>query len=81
MRLLKLAVCALLMAAALFAQGDRGTLTGTIIDPGGAVVPNAPIVVRNAETGATYEIASTATGNYTLPGLPAALQSARRRLR
>ena len=71
MRLLKLVVCTLLLAAAAFAQGDRGTLTGTIIDPGGAVVSNAPIVVKNADTGATYEIASTATGNYTLPGLPA----------
>ncbi len=71
MRFFKLLTCVLMLAAVMFAQGDRGTITGTIIDPGGAVVPNAPIVVKNSETGATYQIASTTTGNYTLPGLPA----------
>jgi hypothetical protein len=54
-----------------FAQSDRGTLTGTISDPAGAVVPSAPIEVRNIETGTVYQAASTATGNYTLAQLPA----------
>jgi hypothetical protein len=56
---------------AAFAQSDRGTVTGTISDPAGAVVAGAGIQARNVETGSIYEGASSATGNYTLSQLPA----------
>ena len=36
----------LLSAVALFAQSDRGTITGTISDPAGAVVANAAIEAK-----------------------------------
>lgn len=55
----------------MFAQSDRGTITGTIADPAGAIVANAAIEARNTETGVSYPVASSATGNYTLPELPA----------
>src|SRR5215472_12959245 len=61
----------LVCASAMFAQSDRGTITGTISDPAGAVVANAAIEARNTETGAVYPVASSATGNYTLAELPA----------
>jgi len=64
--LLLLAVCVL----AAFAQTDRGAITGTVSDPGGAVVPNAPIEVKNTETGAVYQVATSDTGNYTLAQMP-----------
>ena len=54
----------------LFAQSDRGTITGAILDPAGAVVANAPIQVKNVETGAVYQAGSSATGNYTLAQIP-----------
>jgi hypothetical protein len=54
-----------------FAQGDRGTITGTVSDPAGAVVPNAPVQATHVETGTTYDAATTSTGNYTLSQLPA----------
>lgn len=54
-----------------FAQGDRGAITGTVSDPAGAVVPTAPVAARNTESGAQYETVTTATGNYTLASLPA----------
>ena len=57
-------------ATAAFAQSDRGTITGTISDPAGAVVASAAIEARNTETGATYPVASSATGNYTIAQLP-----------
>jgi Carboxypeptidase regulatory-like domain/TonB dependent receptor len=60
-----------LLCAAAFAQSDRGTITGTISDPAGAVVAAAPIEARSTETGATYQAASSGTGNYTLAQLPA----------
>ncbi len=71
MRSLLIAVgCLLLVATAAFAQSDRGTITGTISDPAGAVIPGATIEVKNIQTGAVYQAASTATGNYTLAQLP-----------
>src|SRR5579871_1591099 len=62
-------LCVFLCAGAL-AQSDRGTITGTIADPAGAIIANAPVEVRNAETGATYQVAASATGNYVVQ-LPA----------
>ena len=60
----------LLFTLTAYAQSDRGTITGAIADPGGAVVAEAAIEARNAETGALYRAASTTTGNYTLSQLP-----------
>lgn len=61
-----------LLAASLcaFAQSDRGTITGTISDPAGAVVANAPVQVKNVDNGIVYQGASSATGNYTISQLP-----------
>jgi hypothetical protein len=53
-----------------FAQSDRGTITGTIADPAGAVVANAAIEARHVVTGGVYRAQSTDTGNYTLSQLP-----------
>src|SRR6516225_6691435 len=57
----------------LWAQSDRGTITGTVLDPGAAAVPNATLKLTNSATGATYRTLSTGTGNYTLPSLPSGL--------
>src|SRR5436309_7828532 len=59
-----------LFACAAFAQTDRGTITGTITDPTGAVIANAPIEARNVETAQVYPVVSTATGNFTVAQLP-----------
>src|SRR5580658_5911484 len=67
---LRLAVFFLICSVAAFAQGDRGTITGTVTDPTGAVVPNANIQVVNTQTSAVYKVATTNTGNYTLANLP-----------
>ena len=67
---LKIACLFLVCSLAAFAQGDRGTLTGTVSDPTGAVIPNANIQVTNAETAAVYKIGTSSTGNYTLANLP-----------
>ena len=65
-----LAVLLCVVAGAAWGQTDRGTITGTIVDPAGAVLSAAPIELRNAETGAVYQAESSATGNYTLPQIP-----------
>jgi hypothetical protein len=60
----------LLFVLPVFAQTDRGTITGTVLDPAGAVVPNAAVSAKNTETDAVFTAASTNTGNYTLASLP-----------
>ena len=54
---------------AALAQNDRGAITGEVKDPGGAVVPNATVIARNAGTGAESKTTTTSTGNYTIPSL------------
>src|SRR3977135_3282309 len=60
-----------LAASVAFAQSDRGSITGTTVDPSGAAVTNAAVEATNVATGAVYKVESTATGNYTLAELPA----------
>jgi hypothetical protein len=74
-RLLVLLSLLLGAVSASIAQSDRGTITGTISDPTGAVIPGASVVATNGETAAKYETISTETGNYTLPQLPPGVYS------
>lgn len=67
---MRLALCMILAGLALFGQTDRGTITGTITDPAGAVVASAPVEAKNADTGQVFPVVSTATGNFTVPQLP-----------
>jgi hypothetical protein len=67
----RLFMCAFSVAFLALAQTDRGTITGTVSDPAGAVVANAAVQIRNVETGAIYPAGASATGNYTLAQLPA----------
>src|SRR5215469_1783168 len=60
------AVCVLLVSFLGFSQSDRGTITGTVIDPAGGVVANAAIEVKNTQTGAVYQVGTSGTGNYTV---------------
>lgn len=65
------AIAALLIApVTIVAQTDRGSITGSISDSTGAVVPAAKVVATRAETGGVYETVTTTTGNYTLDSLP-----------
>ena len=71
MRSFLFAVGLCLLSLPVFAQGDRGTITGTIADPAGAVVANAKVEAKNVATGAVSDVASSNTGNYTVAQLPA----------
>jgi hypothetical protein len=52
-------------------QGStNATVLGTVTDPGGAVVPNASVRVRNVATGQTQQTASDPQGRYTIADLP-----------
>lgn len=59
----------LLYSASAFAQGGGATITGTVTDQTGAVVPETPISVRHVATGTVTNVASTAAGNFTVANL------------
>jgi hypothetical protein len=62
-------VIALFLPAAVWAQA-RGTLTGTVSDPAGAVVPKAKVVVINEATHGRWNSETTGSGSFTVPDLP-----------
>ncbi|MFN0101570.1 MAG: carboxypeptidase-like regulatory domain-containing protein, partial [Bryobacteraceae bacterium] len=63
------ALCLALCAASLFAQSERGTITGTVRDASGAVVPGAKVLLTNTQTGVSFNAPSNASGEYTVPQL------------
>jgi hypothetical protein len=66
-----------IFAVAAFGQAGTGTITGTITDPAGAVVANAPVEVRNTDTNVPYPAVTTAAGVYTVTRLPVGPYSVR----
>jgi hypothetical protein len=68
----KALVCVLVCVLAvggLFAQNNTGTIQGTVMDPSGAVLGNATIIVKNMDTGVTVNSRSTDAGVFSVPNL------------
>ena len=63
------AACFLLIASLASAQEFRGTVSGTVIDSQGAIIPDAKIVATRTETGSVTETVSSGDGRYNLPFL------------
>ncbi len=59
-----------LLSSLLFGQSNRGTITGTVSDTTGALIPGVQVVLTNTETGARFDTVATGTGNYALLQLP-----------
>src|ERR1700691_1930366 len=69
-----LAVCVILssLSATVLGQELAATLTGTVTDPSGAVVPGVSIVVHSQETGADVRSVTTSdTGSFNITNIPA----------
>src|SRR5487761_266026 len=60
---------ALLTPSSLHAQVVGATLSGTITDPSGAVIPHAQVVITNTATGVTRNATADASGFYNTPNL------------
>ena len=71
MKLRLVALCiALVLACDLSAQSITATITGTVTDSSGAVIPNAEVTIINIETNARTSATTDGRGSYTAPLLP-----------
>jgi len=72
--LYRLCLMAALIAGAACVQGNAQTITGsisgTVKDASGAVVPSSEVEVVNADTGERHATRSNGSGNYIFPALP-----------
>ena len=59
----------LLCAGAVFAQTTFATITGTVTDATGAVIPNVTVAAKNVATGIETSAASNDAGIYTIAQL------------
>ncbi len=55
----------------LYGQTVNASLTGTVTDASGALVPEVAVTATNTATGISTKTTSDAAGQYTLPSLPA----------
>jgi hypothetical protein len=68
-----LAVAALILfTGSAFAQslGNAGTIEGSVVDPSGALVPQATVTITNAITGYKQSMASGSNGGFRLQNIP-----------
>lgn len=59
----------LIPSGRLFAQAGRGSISGTVTDPAGAVIPGAQVVLLNSATGLTQHTVTNSAGYYTFISL------------
>src|SRR5258707_10100413 len=54
-----------LLAGSLLAQTNQGSISGTVTDASGAVVPGVKITAREVAPGTVYNTVSSSAGGYT----------------
>jgi hypothetical protein len=57
------------IVAAVFAQSERGNITGVVTDATGAPIASAPVSITNQATNTTQRVTTTNTGEYNAPNL------------
>jgi hypothetical protein len=66
---LALCIVFLIAACGAFAQAGRGSISGLVTDPGGAVVQGAKVTLLNPATGVTQHTVTSSAGLYTFISL------------
>ena len=69
--MLQRVLIAALLVCPLMAQSDRGTITGRVLDPAAALVPNARVEAINQGTQVKYTAVSSEAGMYSVQQVPA----------
>ena len=60
-----LLLLSLFSSLAAYSQTDSGTITGTVVDHSGAVVPNVAVTIVNVSTNAKTVVKTDSNGSYT----------------
>src|SRR5271168_5403347 len=64
-------LCAVgVLSAALTWASVGGSISGTVKDPAGRVLPNAGVTIREASTGLSHQTHTDSRGVYVFPVLP-----------
>jgi hypothetical protein len=63
-------LCAFALVAPVLAQSDSSSISGTVTDSSGAVLPSAKITIHNNATGADRSLTSNQGGDFILTNLP-----------
>ena len=67
--LLKTLLLLVFVVANAFAQGTQGSISGTVFDATGGVLPGATVRLLNEGTGQRWNATTSAAGNYRFPAL------------
>jgi len=67
---IKWTLCALVCLAATAVAQNRGSITGTVRDATGAVVPGAQVTLSDAQKGIALKTTTNSGGDYLVAGLP-----------
>src|ERR1700733_3894182 len=62
-------ICTFIFLSGVAWGAVTGSISGTVKDPSGRVVPNADVTVREVSTGILHETRASDSGYYTLPVL------------
>ncbi|MGA8594497.1 MAG: carboxypeptidase regulatory-like domain-containing protein [Bryobacteraceae bacterium] len=65
------ALVVVFLGSAIGALAQESSITGSVRDSGGAVIPNATVAITNVEQAFTRTAISNASGDYLVSGLPA----------
>ncbi|MEP7363656.1 MAG: carboxypeptidase regulatory-like domain-containing protein [Acidobacteriota bacterium] len=68
-RLAAVSLSCLLISFSAFAQGERGTITGTVTDSTGGIVAGAAVVLRNTATNIRTNAEANTAGIFVFPAL------------
>jgi len=71
----RIALTSAMLVAGTWAQSIMGTLTGTVADSSGAVIPQANVAIRNEASGDVRRTVTNSGGFFTFSALPAATYS------
>src|SRR5215831_4751648 len=69
-KLLRALLILLSGAALLFAQSERGTISGSVTDASGAAIPGSKITITNVATNESFSSVSSDSGDFTVPNIP-----------
>jgi len=66
---IRLTLALVLLSSFAFAQGERGTITGTVTDSTGGIVAGANVTLRNTATNIRNSVEANSAGIYVFPAL------------